>query len=183
VAFKEGAVFLLKGFCAVVFVLVRDVFAHGFDIRLGNGKRAVTGLPREGRELRALGFDPFGRGFFNILDDFADRDGSGEVEKQVGVVLDGIYENGMATEILQDSGHISMQSGADRVGDKAFAIFCAEDEVDVEPSEGLGHGVGRPFRAGIFLWDAVPGRRPGLAWVAPLAQGLCGWRRGYDINE
>lgn len=156
--------------CSRWFALVRDVFAHGFDIRLGDGKSAVTGLPREGGELRALGFDPFGGGFFDIFDGFADGGGSGEVVKQVGVVFNGVDENRMATEILQDGGHISMQGGADRVADKAFAIFCAEDEVDVEAGEGLWHGVGRPFRALNFLWDWFPGRCPGLAWGAPLGR-------------
>lgn len=145
-----------------MFALVGNVFPDGFDIRLGHGKRPVSRLPRECGKLRTLGFDPLGRGFFNIFDGFADGDGSGEVKKHVGVVFDGVDENGMATEILQDGGHVSMQCGADRVGDQAFTIFGAEDEVDVKSCEGLGHGVGRPFRAEICLLHGFPGLCPGL---------------------
>ena len=47
-------------------------------------------------------------------------------------------------------------------GDETLPVFGAENEMDVETREGLGHGLGRPFRA---WWDGVagfPGRCPGL---------------------
>lgn len=79
------------------------------------------------------------------------------------VVLDGIDEDGSAIEILQHGGHVAVEGIADGIGNDLFAIFRAENEVDVEAGEGLGHGLGRLFRALDVVWDCFPGRCPGLA--------------------
>jgi hypothetical protein len=47
--------------------------------------------------------------------------------------------------------------------------------MNMKAGEGLGHRLGRPFRAGICFVHFNPGRCPGLAWVAPLALGTV-WR-------
>lgn len=172
VAFEKCPVFILKRFLAVVFALVGDVLAHGFDIGSGNGEGSVSGLPCECGEFRALGFDPFRGRFFNILDDLADRDGPSEIEKQVSVVFDGIDEDGSAVEVLQDGGHVGMQRAADGIGDDRIAVLGAEDEVDVQAGKGLGHWFGRPCRALDVIWDRFPGRCPGLAWDAPLGRKM-----------
>ena len=57
----------------------------------------------------------------------------------------------------------------------AAAIFGAEDQMNQDRSEGLGHvedsGQGAPL--GLWVVDRVrfPGRCPGLLQVAPLGQG------------
>ena len=163
VPFKKRPVFLLKGFCPVVFALVGDVGADGSHVGFRNGKCSVSRLPRKSGEFLALGFDPLGRGFFDLLDDLADGNGSGQVEEQVGVVLHRIDKDRRTAEVLQDCGHVGVQGAADVVCDDAFAVFGAEHEVNVEAGEGLGHGLGRPFRALNFSWDLFPGRCPGLA--------------------
>lgn len=93
----------------------------------------------------------------------------------MGVIFDGIDEGGSAAEVLQDGGHVGVQGAANRVGDDGFTIFGAEDEVNVEAGQGLGHRFGRPFRALGVLLRASPGRCPGLAWAAPL-----GWKTLAD---
>ena len=70
--YKEGPVFLLKCFRPVVFALVGNVLPDGFDIGFRNGESPVSGLPRKSGKFRTLGFDPFGRGFFNVFDGLAD---------------------------------------------------------------------------------------------------------------
>lgn len=82
--------------------------------------------------------DPFGRGFLNIFYDLADRNRSGQVEKQVGVVLHGIDKNRSASEILQDGGHVGVQCVADGIGDDGFAVLRAEDEVNMERASDCG---------------------------------------------
>lgn len=77
---EKCPVFLLKRFLPVVFALVGNIFANGFHVGFGHREGSISGLPSECGELRPLGFDPFGGGFFNILDDLADRDSPGEVE-------------------------------------------------------------------------------------------------------
>ena len=141
-------VFVLECFLAMVFALVGDVLPHGFDIGFGYSEGTVACLPCECREFRALGFDPFRRRFFDIFDGFADGCGAPEVEQEVDVVFDGIDENGRGTQVLKDGGHVGVELGADVVGDEIFAVFGAEDQVDVEAGEGLWHRIGRPFRAG-----------------------------------
>jgi len=68
------------------------------------------------------------------------------------VILDGIDEDGDAAEVLQDGCHVGVQGIADGIGDERFAIFGAEDEVNMEAGEGLGHGLGRPFQ-GLGNWS------------------------------
>ena len=94
-------VFLLKGLLAVVVPLVGDVFADGFGVGFGNGKRPITGLPRKIRELRTLRFDPFGRRLFDILDGLADGHGACEIEEKMRMVFDRIDEDGRAPQVLQ----------------------------------------------------------------------------------
>lgn len=159
---EKRTVFLLKAFCPVVFALVGNVLADGFHIGFRNSKCAVSRLPCKCSEFRPLGFDPFGRGFFNVFDGLADGDGSGEIKKQMGVVLDGIDENGSTAEVLQHCRHVGVQRAADLVREDALAVFGAEYEVNVEAGEGLGHRVGRPFRAWFFVGNLFPGRCPGL---------------------
>jgi hypothetical protein len=177
VAFEECTVFFLECFLAMVFALVGDVLADGFDIGFGNGESTVSGLPCECAEWCPLGFDPFGGGFFDVLDDLADRDGPGEIEKQVSVVFDGIDEDGSAVEVLQNGSHVCVQCVADVIVEDGFTVFRAEDEMNVKAGQGLGHRLGRPFRALDVGWDSFPGRCPGLAWDAPLGR-MCGFSFG-----
>jgi len=174
VAFEEGAVFVLEGFFLMMFALVGDVLADGFHVGFGDGEGTVSGLPCEGGEFRALGFDPFGGGFFDVFDDLADGHGSRQIEEQVGVVFHGVDENGSTSEILQYRGHVGVEGGSHGVRDDGFAVFGAEDEMDVKAGEGLGHRLGRPFRALDVFSDGFPGRCPGLAWGAPLGRKTFG---------
>ena len=48
------------------------------------------------------------------------------------MVLDGIDEDGSAAEVLQDGGHVGVQGAANGIADDGFAIFGAEDEMNVE---------------------------------------------------
>ncbi len=109
VAFEKCPVFFLKCFCAVVFALVGNVLADSFHIRFGNGEGSVTRLPSEFREFPSLSFDPFGRGFFDILDDLTDGNCPSQVEKEMDVVFHRVDENGSAVKVLQNGSHVGMQ--------------------------------------------------------------------------
>jgi hypothetical protein len=103
-ALEEGPVFVLKRLLAVVLLLGRDVLTHGGDIRLRDGKGPVSRLPREAGKFGALGFDPFGRGPFDLFHGVADRDGAAQFKEDVDVVGDGVDEDGRAVQVLQDGG-------------------------------------------------------------------------------
>ena len=66
---------------------------------------------------------------------------------------------------------VTVQWRSDGVVKNGFAVFGAEDEVDVESREGLGHRLARPFRASRFVWADLPGRCPGLVLGCPVGAG------------
>ncbi len=53
-----------------------------------------------------------------------------------------IHQNDGALEIVQACCHVSMEVIADGIGEEWFPVFSAEDEVDVNFCERLGHGMG-----------------------------------------
>ncbi len=169
--FQELPVFLLKRFLAVVFLLVGDVIANGFDVGLGNGESPVARLPCEMGKLISLRFNPSRRMLFDILHGLADGDGPGKVEEDVNVVFDGIDEHRRTTKILEHRRHVGMQRISDGIMENSFAVLRAENEVDVKAGEGLGHGVKRPFRAGCLFCVSFPGRCPGLALKGAVGAG------------
>ena len=44
-----------------------------------------------------------------------------------------------AIEILQDGRHVGVERGADGIGDKGFAVFGPEHQMDMETGQGLRH--------------------------------------------
>ena len=159
---EEGPIFFLKRFLAVMLLLAGDVFTHGGDIRLGNGECPISGLPRKPCKFGALRLDPFRRNLFDLFHGVADRDGAAQFKEDVDMVRDRVDEDGRAAQVLQDGRHVTVQGSAHGVVQGGFAVLGAEDEVDVQPREGLWHGLARPFRASMFLWAGYPGRCPGL---------------------
>lgn len=119
----------------MMLLLSGDVIPHGWNVRLGYGKRAISGLPGETGKRCALGLDPFRRGFFDLLDRGADGDGACQIEQDVNMVFDRIDEHRGTAPILQDGCHVGMERIADIVGDESFTILGAEDEMDVQTGE------------------------------------------------
>lgn len=111
-ALKQGAVFVLKQFFAVMFTLIGDVVLHGIEIRFGNSEGAVSHLPGETRELPALGFEPFGGEFFDVFDSFAHGNCPAEIEEDVHVIFDRIDSCDRAAEVFEDLGHVAMEGVA-----------------------------------------------------------------------
>jgi putative transposon-encoded protein len=147
VTFQKSPVFLLELFLPMMFLLVRDVFTDGGHVGFGDSKRSITCLPRKSSELAALRLDPFGRRFFDILDGGTDRDGAGQFKEDVNVVFNRVDEHGRAAKVLKNSRHVGMKRIANPVGNDSLAILGAENEMNVEACEGLGHDLDRPFKA------------------------------------
>jgi hypothetical protein len=78
------------------------------------------------------------------------------------VVFDGIDEHRRTAEILLHRGHVGVERWPDGVRQQAGAVFRAENKMDVQSREGLGHELGRPFRAWLNGVSGFPGRCPGL---------------------
>lgn len=111
--------------------MVGDIMSDSLKIRRGDGKGPIAGLPRKAPKHWSLGFDPFRRGLFDVLDRLTDRNGAGEIEKKVNVVFDGIDEDGSAAQILKHGGHVSVKRLANGIGDEWLAVLGAKDEMDV----------------------------------------------------
>ena len=78
------------------------------------------------------------------------------------MIFDRIDEDRVASEILKNGAHVGVQGIANRVGDDGFPVLGAEDQMHMEAGEGLGHGLGRPFRALDCLMASNLGRCPRL---------------------
>jgi hypothetical protein len=70
----------------------------------------------------------------------ADGHGAREIKQNMDMVLDGVDEHHGTPEILQDGGHVGVQRIPHGVRENPFAVFGAEDEVDVQSRKGLWHG-------------------------------------------
>lgn len=89
------------------------------------------------------------------------------------MVVHRIDEYRSAAEILQNRGHVTVERLPDAVGNEGFAVLGAENEMDVESGEGLGHRLGRPFRARVWLLVGRPrGVAPGWHGAPPWGLGL-----------
>jgi hypothetical protein len=84
------SVLLLEAPPQVVFPLARDVSTNRLYPGLGNRKRPVSALPRKILKLGTPGLDPFRRTPFDHFHRATHWRRSPEVEKKMGVILDGI---------------------------------------------------------------------------------------------
>ena len=69
---------------------------------------------------------------------------------------------GRCFEVAQDADDIGVEARTDFRGDQRFAEFGAENQMNQDLGEGLGHEGWRPFRADDGLRAEFPGRCPGL---------------------
>src|SRR6185312_2058229 len=71
---------------------------------------------------------------------------------------------GFYADVFRDAGHVVPEFGL--IFDELFALFGAEDDVNVVAGECLGHGGCRPFRARTLTHPY-----PGLtAWASPMSR-------------
>jgi hypothetical protein len=99
--------------------------------RLANGilERAVFGL------------EPFRGAGFQRFDKVGDSDLSREAQEDVNVVFDAVDGERGSVERFEHGDQIGMEFVAEVfVFEEGLAMFCAEDDVDQNVGEGLGHG-------------------------------------------
>ena len=137
----ELAEFVLIIQAAVVFLLAVDVVDDVVAFGLAHGKDAVAGLPMEVAQGRVFGFEPFGRAYFELLDEVGDRGGARELAQDVDVIFDAVDGETRTIERFEDGDGIGVELVADRwVVQKGMAMFRGEDDVNQDVCEGLGHG-------------------------------------------
>jgi hypothetical protein len=161
-------------------LLCVDVTGQGIQIRRTNGKRAIASLPRELRQGRRLGLQPFGRGRFEFFHQFRNIHRAGQTNSEVNVVRDTSNPITFAFGVAGDRSKIGVERGTYGSIEDGHAVFCAEDYMDQNKRERLWHrenyrsGFQPSFIAGICTWGVAPG------WyrAAPLALS----RRGASIK-
>ena len=87
ISFQQPPVLLLKRHLLVMLGLIANICHDRICIGLAEGKCAVARLPMEVRELRRLGFNPFGGTGFNHLYHVGDSARPRKAEEQMNVVF------------------------------------------------------------------------------------------------
>src|SRR5690349_1488354 len=100
-------------------------------------------------KYRALGFDPFGRTDFQVLNYFGNGACARETKEEMNMIFHSSHLQRWTFDLVQNCGEIGMQFGLNGRGKKAFTVLGAEHEMDQDTGQRLGHdswGVSRPFR-------------------------------------
>jgi hypothetical protein len=105
---KKRAVFILEIHLPVVLFLPGNVLPNSSHVGFAHGKCTITGLPGKCRKFPTLGLDPFGRGFFDILDNVADGNGSAQIQKYMDMIFDRIYYKVRTSRVFDYNSHVSM---------------------------------------------------------------------------
>lgn len=122
-----------------MFALPFDVLTNGRNMRSGDCKRAIAGLPPERRELCALRLDPAGRGLFGLFHDTTHCDCSTKLEEDMNVIFHGIYYYNRATKVPHHRRYVAMKRFPNTIMKHWFAELGAEDQMDVKLSKRLRH--------------------------------------------
>ena len=143
--------------------------------RLANGKRTVAVLPAE--SIVHFAFEDLARTGFEILDQFGERNLSGETAKNMDMIRHSSDLKRSTVQSSQSSGQISMRRRSDfRRRQKWTSIFGGENNVDQDQSEGLSHALNTSLCCCHALSCALTGRVvkgvpfPGLK---PWAESSC----------
>jgi hypothetical protein len=113
VTLEHQSKLLLKGPFPVVLFLTGDVRFDLFDVRLADGKRAVTVLPMEFPQRQPFFFDARRGSGFHLFDQLGDGDRPMQVAKDVNVVLRATDDQRRTMDVPQDTDHVASHNAAD----------------------------------------------------------------------
>jgi len=148
----------------MVLLLVGDIGANSRHIGFADGKYPIARLPGKPGEFRTLGFDPSGRGFFHIFHCFAYGYGPRKIKESMDVILRGIDQHRRTVQVLEHSCHVAMERFPHLIVQETITVLGAENEMDVETGERLGHEFKAPFQGFSDWLHEFLGRCPRL-WL------------------
>src|SRR6266702_137563 len=111
---KKGEKFFLKRLLAVMRLLGIDVTGQSIQVGWSNGERAVASLPRELRQGRRLGLEPFGRGRFELFHQLRYVRRAGQTNGEMNVVHNTPYAIAFAFGVACDGGKIGVERGTQK---------------------------------------------------------------------
>lgn len=142
---------------AVMLFLPLDVEDEGTGIGRADGECAVSALPGEVHD--ALLLQPFRRIGFDRLEQFRKTDRWVETNGEMNVVGHSVDAEAVASAVAYDRGEVCVQGRADGTVEQWSAIFRAEDDMDQEEAQGLGHG--GDYKSGLQPSGSCGGGAPG----------------------
>ena len=107
-----------------------DVALHRNEVRLSDGKRAVTRLPLKAAPLSALSLDPLRRAFLYFLYYVSNCPCPTEGEERVDMVGRAAHQQRRRVAFAENGGQISVQLGFDLRLDERLTSFRTENEVN-----------------------------------------------------
>ncbi len=163
---EQPAKLVLKGLLRVVGLLGIDIGRQRKEVGRPDGEDAVTPLPCEVLEHRRLGLQPLRGAGFQLLKQLGDCNGSRETDCKMHVVANSAYAIAFAAGVTNDRCEIGMEICSNGVGQGRLAVFRAEDYMDQDETESLGHGE-----------DYSAGLQPLIPWAARTWGAAPGWYR------
>jgi hypothetical protein len=161
---EERPQLILKRRLAMMRLLVIDVLDQSIQIRRSYRKRPITTLPRELRQLRRLGLEPFGRGCFKSFYQLRQIRRPRQTNREMHMVRYSANAITFAFQIAGNGSQICIKRRPYRTIENRFPIFCTENDVNQNKRERLRHrvdyssGLQPPCPVGsIRTWGFTPG--------------------------
>jgi hypothetical protein len=101
----------------------------------------------------------------------------------VNVIFHGIDQVRVAAKVFEHRCHVSMERITYSFVDDGSAVFGAENEMQINFREGLGHALinRSPLQGLRLFFSRNPGRCPGLTLSAPLALQKNCWAKSDNV--
>jgi hypothetical protein len=166
---KKRAHLLLEIPLAMVRFLLLDVRDQRARVRRADGERPVPALPRKG--LEALTLQPFGRRRFHFLNELRETLRRVQTNGEMHMVRHTADAKAIAFFIADKSREVHMQIGSHALVQQGKTSLRAEDNMDQDEAQRLGHG--RDYMPGFRPFNSISPGTWGFAprWykAAPLA--------------
>jgi hypothetical protein len=169
VLLEKCAEFVLEVMFAVMGFLGIDVMEQRLAIGRADRKGGIASLPS--KLWHTLGLHPSGGRRFQFRHKFRNVLRSGETNRDVNVIDHAAHTVTFAVGVTDDSSEIGVEVELDGRGHQRAAVFGAEDDMDQDEAQRLGHG--ENYKSGLQPEARYPSRTwgcaPGWYSVAPLA--------------
>jgi len=157
VLFQKRAKLILKRNLGMMFRLVSDVGAHGFNIRCAHGKSPVSRLPGKFCNMRKTLLDPKVGTSLEFFHQIGLRNAATQLDQNVDMIGNSTDQNGRAIQLFCDSSEKCVDLPANiLVGQKRKSLTGGEDNVQKDAGQGLGHGNGIKPRWGLIAIGTIP---------------------------
>ena len=140
--------FLLERDGPVMIGLGRDLFFDGLDVGITHRESGVPSLPGEPTKIGNRLVDPSRRTAFDLPKEIGHRGFTTERDQEVNVVRHTSRGHERAILVADDAANVRVQSIGKIANEEWGTTLRTEDQMIMEASEGLRHGVSRGMNLG-----------------------------------